>query len=265
MRSFVQLAHSAVLWPWSLCIASACGSDGGLVVTVPSNAVGPPSTPGTNSPLAVPFCHHQPRQQHPLVGEAVFQGPGPRGCLSTLGPLNLMLPHFRTGRLTHNSTLPGHWKSHVHAHQVTTDVLALCVERPPWTGVWDPGAQLLWLCSILCIWIHSAAEDKNSPAIFCGDPSDHRLLWVQPGSPFGSLCARHSQLLFPLQPKTALHMQYRASCQSHSANLPVQGQVQVSSNRTGEGRHSPEPLPTAQRGKAKDTDTVGEGLQPLPP
>lgn len=201
MRSFVQLAHSAVLWPWSLCIASACGSDGGLVVTVPSNAVGPPSTPGTNSPLAVPFRHHQPRQQHPLVGEAVFQGPGPRGCLSTLGPLNLMLPHFRTGRLTHNSTLPGHWKSHVHAHQVTTDVLALCVERPPVD--WGLGPRELSSCGCAAFFAYGFTLQLRTrtplpssvvipvTTVYCGSSPALRLAHFVLGTlSFSSLCNR---------------------------------------------------------------------------
>lgn len=55
---------------------------------------------------------------------------------------------FQNGKATHNNTLPGHWKSHEHAIQVSTDILVLCVERPPWAGVWDPGAQLLSLMSV---------------------------------------------------------------------------------------------------------------------
>lgn len=157
MRRFVQLAHSAVLWPRSLCTASASGSDGGLVVTRRSNAVGPPSTPGTNSPLAVLFPQHQPRQQHPLVGEAVVQGPGPWGCLSTLGPLSLRLPHFRTGR-RHTTTLC----------RATGRVMYM---QSKWKGPRGLGSGTqelsschccLCLCSILCIWVHSSAEDKDS-------------------------------------------------------------------------------------------------------
>lgn len=201
MRSFVQLAHSAVLWPRSLCTTSASGSNGGLVVTRSSNAVGPPSTPGTNSPLAVPFPQHQPRQQHPLVGEAVFQGSGPRGCLSTLGPLSLRLPHFRTGR--RHTTL-----CRATGRVMNMQSKLLLMSSPSvWKGPRGLGSGTqelsschccLCLCSLLCIWIHSAAEDKDSPpssvvipvtTVYCGSSPALRLAHFVLGTlGFSSLC-----------------------------------------------------------------------------
>lgn len=165
----------------------------GLWSQGPAMLWGLPSTPGTNSPLAVPFPQH-------------------------LGPLSLRLPHFRTGR-RHTTTL-----CRATGRVMDMQSKFLLISSPSvWKGPRGLGSgtqelsschRCLCLCSILCIWVHSAAEDKDSPpssvvvipvtTVYCGSSPALRLAHFVLGTlSFSSLCDRRqhytSSIVLPVK------------------------------------------------------------------
>lgn len=132
--SFVapESVHCFCLWKgWRACGHRAQQSCGATLYTRNQQSLSSPLPPTPTQTTA------------PLSERSSISGSKAMGLPFNSRSAKLDATTFQNGKMTHNSTLPGHWKSHEHA-----DVLALCEERPPWAAVWDPGAQLLSLLSV---------------------------------------------------------------------------------------------------------------------